>query len=237
MHRTIVFGLCLLLLFFRSACADEPLDKLLYPLSKAKSAAAPKIELDLTEVSDDAKVRDWAEHSQALCQDWYPIMCRFLATDDWTPPEAVRLVLKKDLAIPGATTGATIQISVKWISEHPDDFGMVIHELTHVIQAYPPGTQPGWLVEGIADYIRYWRFEPEKRHGPVAPTASYRDGYGTTGAFLAWLVAKYDHRLVRRLDDALRHGQYSDGIFRAATGQDLDALWKEYVAEAARTRG
>jgi hypothetical protein len=234
MHRLTPLGLCLLLLSCRAASADEPLDKLIYPLAKASSARAPKFEIDLTEVPDDAKVRAWAERSQAMCQDWYPVVSRFLATDDWTPPETVRLVLKKDLAIPGATTGATIQISVKWIGEHPDDFGMVIHELTHVIQAYPSGTQPGWLVEGIADYIRYWRFEPEKPHGRVGPEASYRDGYGTTGAFLAWLVQKYDHRIVRRLDDALRHRQYNDGIFRDATGKELDALWKEYVTEQGR---
>ena len=32
-----------------------------------------------------------------------------------------------------------------------EHFGVVIHELTHVIQAYPAaGDKPGWLVEGIA---------------------------------------------------------------------------------------
>ena len=233
MHRIIILGLFLALLVVRAARADEPLDKLLFPLAKAPTAV-PKFEIDVTEVADDAKLRDWADHSQSLCEDWYPIMCRLLATDDWKPPETIRLVVKKDLNIPGATTGATIQVSAKWVGEHPDDFGMVIHELTHVIQGYPPGTQPGWLVEGIADYVRYWRFEPEKPHGRVGPQASYRDGYGTTGAFLAWLIHKYDHRIVRRLDDALRHRQYDESIFRAATGKDLDALWTEFLAERKR---
>ena len=38
-------------------------------------------------------------------------------------------------------------------SEHPEDTGMVIHELTHIIQNYP-SPDPGWVTEGIADYIR-----------------------------------------------------------------------------------
>ncbi len=185
-----------------AARAEDPLDKLIYPLAKASSAPQPKFELDVSEVADDAKARDWAEHAQALCEAWFPIICRLLATDDWKPPETIRLVMKKELAAPGVTSGATIEVSAKWINDHPDDFGLVIHELTHVIQAYPPGTQPGWLVEGVADYIRYWRFEPEKPHGPIGAKSSYRDGYGTTAAFLAWLVDKYDHRIIRRLDAA-----------------------------------
>jgi len=33
-------------------------------------------------------------------------------------------------------------------------FGMVIHELRHVVQSYHRGNTPGWLTEGIADHIR-----------------------------------------------------------------------------------
>ena len=235
MHRHFAVGMCLALVLLHSARADDPLDKLIYPLAKPANGRAPKFELDLAEVADEARVRDWAEHSQAMCAAWYPIVCRLLATDDWTPPETIRLVMKKELGAPGVTSGATIQVSARWVSEHPDDFGLVIHELTHVVQAYPNGgDKPGWLVEGIADYIRYWRFEPEKPHAPPGPKSSYRDGYGTTAAFLAWLVHKHDHRIVHRLDEALRKGQYRDAIFRDATGKDLDALWQEFVAENRR---
>jgi hypothetical protein len=237
MHRSTALALGVALFSFRAARAEDPLDKLIYPLAKASSAPQPKFELDVSEVADNAKACDWAQHAQALCEAWYPIICRLLASDDWKPPETIRLVMKKDLAAPGVTSGATIEVSAKWIGDHPDDFGLVIHELTHVIQAYPPGTQPGWLVEGIADYIRYWRFEPEKPHGPIGAKSSYRDGYGTTAAFLAWLVDKYDHRIIRRLDEALRHGQYNDAIFRDATGKDVETLWKEFAPAGAGQRG
>jgi hypothetical protein len=212
--------------------ADEPLDRLVYPLAAGDNLRGVKFEVDLSEVADDTRTADWAGRGQALCSQWFPIVGRFLATDGWTPPTTVRLVFKKDLKVPGATSGATIEVSRDWITQHPDDFGMLIHELTHVVQAYPAGTNPGWLVEGIADYIRYWRYEPERPQPVIDPKQSnYRQGYGTTAAFLAWLVQKYDHRLIHRLDDALRHERYRDALFTDATGHDLDTLWKQFIAE------
>jgi hypothetical protein len=66
-----------------------------------------------------------------------------------------------------------ITISGKWITEHPDDLGMVIHELVHVVQGYPNSRhKAGWLVEGIADYIRWWRYEPEAPRPRIDPAKS-----------------------------------------------------------------
>ncbi len=212
----------------RPAAADEPFAKLQYPLS-TEAIKIPAFELDLSEADDDADVQKWGAAAKKMCHEWFPIACRFLATDGWNPPETVYLVFKKDLAAPAATSGARIEISVKWIKDHPDDFGMAIHELCHVIQNYPPG-QPGWLVEGIADYIRYWRYEPEAPHGRIdRAKASYRDGYGTTATFLAWITWRYDKRIVPRLDEAMRKKQYDDAIFRQSTGKDLEPLWAEFL--------
>lgn len=82
--------------------------------------------------------------------------------------------------------------------------------------------------DGIADYIRWWRYDPEAPRSPIAADASYRDGYRTAAAFLAWVTAKYDKRIVRRLDRALRDGKYADAIFQEVTGKTLDALWDEF---------
>ena len=38
-----------------------------------------------------------------------------------------------DAGAPALTSGNRMQFSAQWIAEHPDDFVMVIHELTHVI--------------------------------------------------------------------------------------------------------
>jgi len=215
--------------------ADDVLSKLRYPLSKGVALRAPNFELDLSEVADDEQAQAWGAEAQVLCEEWFPVLCRFLATEKWTPPATVRLVLKQELAAPGVTSGHTISFSVKWITAHPDDFGMVIHELCHIVQAYPNTTterKPGWLVEGIADYIRYWKYEPEIPHPRIdAKRASYRQGYGTTAAFLAWLVRKYDRRIVLRLDAALRSGMYQPELFREWTGNSLDDLWIEFAEQ------
>lgn len=216
--------------------ADDGLAKLRYPLSKSEGLRAPTFVLDLSEVADNEAAKAWGAEAKVLCEEWFPVICRFLATEKWTPPETVRLVLKKDLDAPGVTSGDTIQFSVKWITDHPADFGMVIHELTHVVQAYPPVRRnQGWLVEGIADYIRYWKYEPEIPRPRIDPArSSYRDGYGTTGAFLAWLVRKYDRRIVMRLDAALRAREYKPELFREVTGKELDDLWKEFTEQLPR---
>ena len=133
--------------------------------------------------------------------------------------------------LPGVTFGDSIHISVPWIKAHPDEFGLVIHELVHVMQRYPDGNRPDWLVEGIADYIRWWRYEPEAPRAKIGPKASYRDSYQTTAAFLAWLVASYDKRIVRRLDQSLRDGAYRDDVFEEVTGKKLDELWARFVEQ------
>lgn len=216
----------------RAALADEPLARQRYPLAKTDGIRLPAILLDSSAVSGNAAAEAWGKQAQQLCQEWFPVICLFLATDNWTALETVQLVLNRVLKAPGATSGATIQISVDWITRHPDDFGMVIHELTHVIQNYPPNPkQPGWLVEGIADYIRYWKYEPRSPGGRIDfMRASYRNGYGITAAFLAWIVWKHDNRIIRRLDESLRTGKYTDELFEETTGKNLDALWAEFVA-------
>lgn len=213
--------------------ADEPsFDRLLYPLAPAKTGEPPTIVLDVSEVMEFPSLVRWGEDSRTLCEQWFPIVCRFLATDEWTPPKEIKLVLKKELKVPALAFGSTIHVSADWAKQHPDDFGCVIHELTHVIQAYPNSrNKPGWLVEGIADYIRFWKYEPEHPRPQInREKASYRDSYRTSAAFLAWITWKYDKRLVPKLDQALREGKYSDAIFGEVTGHSLDALWEEFVS-------
>jgi hypothetical protein len=211
--------------------AEKSLERHLYPLAPAKEGEPPKFVVDTSDIADNPNGIRWAEEARTLCEQWYPIVQRFLATEEWTPPKEIKLVFKKDLNVPAYAAGSSITISTKWITEHQDDFGCVIHELTHVIQSYPRGrNKPGWLVEGIADYIRFWKYEPEYPRPRIdKEKASYKDSYRTTAAFLAWITSKYDKRIVRTLDKSLRDGTYSDALFEEVTGRNLDALWEEFV--------
>jgi hypothetical protein len=153
-----------------------------------------------------------------------------LTSDGFTPPDTVKLLFKKDMEGVAFTSGTTITIAADWVKKHPDDFGMVIHELTHVVQSYPENGA-SWLVEGIADHMRFFHFEPKtKLDPPRNAKASYRDGYQTTAQFLAWIERHHDKEIVRKLNAALRRGRYRDELFKRHTKRSLDQLWADFIA-------
>lgn len=229
--------------FLLIAAADGDLARYVYPLAKAMEC--PPVVIDVT---DSPASKAWAESAKGLVVEWYPKLTQLLATDGsdpltgapkgkaFTPPKEIKLTFKKTLNVPAYASGGEITINGDWIAKHPDDLGMVVHELTHVIQQYPGArTTPGWLVEGIADYIRWWRYEPELHAGPgrTKPnpdTAKYTDAYRTTAVWLAWASKKYDMRLVPALDKAMRDREDPMPLFEKVTGKNADDLWKEFVA-------
>lgn len=209
---------------------EKPLAALRLPLNPAH-VATPEVKLAF-DGTPTPEVRAWADEAAKQVREWWPQVARLLATEQFSPPASLTLYFKAALKAPAFRTVEGLTINTDWITKHPDDFGMVVHEMTHAIQDYKATPKDaGWLVEGIADYIRYWHYEPELPRRRIDPAkASYRDGYSTTGAFLAWLIARYDRRTVRRLDAALRSGKYSDAIFEEITGKPLDPLWQEFIA-------
>ena len=116
------------------------------------------------------------------------------------------------------------------MTKHPDDLGIVVHEETHAVQAYRRDHTPGWVTEGIADYTRWFVFEPvAKRPHPTQPKANYNDSYRTTAAFLNWCQTTYDKDLVLKLNAVCRAGQYTEAFWQQTTGHplaDLGAQWK-----------
>lgn len=135
-----------------------------------------------------------------------------------------------------AANGAIV-VSAQWLRNNPKDTDLVTHELMHVVQSYPGG-QPGWLVEGIADYVR-WRYGRDNNGANWAlPNYSsnqrYTDSYRVTGRFLAWLERKVNGNIVNQLDLALRQNRYQNGaIWNQLTGKSVDQLWDEYARSPA----
>jgi len=193
--------------------------------------------VDCAEAPD---LKDWGDKAKGICEQWCPKICEYLATDGFAPPPSVKLVFKKEMKAPAATSHATININAEYVGKHKEDFGMVVHELTHAVQAYPRNkgvnldgkpAQMGWLVEGIADYVRFYQYEPQAPRTRIDPKrASYKNGYRVAAAFLAWLVNTHDKDIVKKLNKALRAGQCGDGVFKDITGQELSDLWKEFAA-------
>ncbi|MBS2033063.1 MAG: DUF4157 domain-containing protein [Deltaproteobacteria bacterium] len=122
---------------------------------------------------------------------------------------------------PGTTFGDAIVLEASHITAHPDDQGMLVHELAHVVQDYPHA--PYWLIEGIADYVRYALgymdvFSP----GGCGPGESYKGGYAC-GATLLRFVENRFPGTVRRLQQRLRDDSFDGHL---VPGVETEALWQ-----------
>lgn len=136
-----------------------------------------------------------------------------------------------------AASNGIIRYSPKWLRDQPEDIDVVTHEVMHVVQSYPGGAGPGWLTEGIADYVRFryginnpaanWSLTPFKENH------SYTNSYRITARFLVWLEAKKNDGLVNELDNAMRTKSYTPEIWNKLAGNSLDELWQEYAGDPA----
>jgi hypothetical protein len=202
-------------------------------LSAFSGSAATNVTVRL-DVSETPDLESWGNTAKTLCEEWYPKLVALLPSEGFEPADTVRLRFSKDMRGVAATGGTRITVAASYVRKATNDFGMVIHELVHVVQAYPSAkegcTKPGWLVEGIADYIRLTHFEPQAGRPRINPDkASYRDAYKTTAIFLEWAEVKYDKDLVKKLNAPLRAGTFKMGAFKECTGKDVDELWKEFA--------
>jgi hypothetical protein len=76
----------------------------------------------------------------------------------------------------------------------------MVHEIAHVVQGYGLHWAPGWLTEGIADYVRFFRWSTGEL-GHLHPDRAHDNGsYRITASFLNFLVARYDPEIVRKLN-------------------------------------
>jgi hypothetical protein len=183
----------------------------------------------LVDTNDAADLKDWGNKAGTLCVEWFPKIAVLLPSDGFTAPKEVVLYFDPKMKGVAHAANGKITISAAFVRSHPDDWGMVVHELTHVVQSYPSGG-PGWLVEGIADYIRIVHFEPQAPRPKLDPAkASYKDAYKTSAMFLEWLEKQHTAGLVLQMNAALRQGRYDDVMWRKLTGKTVDELWKLFI--------
>ncbi len=214
--------------FGAEAAVERPTPIWTGTATNAQGVLLARISVEAHETPDLA---DWAKRAGQLCAEWYPKISGLLASEGFAPPNNVSLRFRADMKGVAAASGNTINFAASYVRGHTNDWGMVIHELTHVVQSYPPGG-PGWLVEGLADYIRLSHFEPNAPKPRINPDkASYRDAYKTTAIFLAWVEHRHDAKLVVKLNAALRQRKFRPELFKDATGKTVDELWADFTAE------
>jgi hypothetical protein len=154
---------------------------------------------------------------------------------DFNPNTDKQVVFHLDTAYTAvaATGGGRIVFNPQWFVKYPGDIDVVTHEVMHVVQNYGNGGGPGWLTEGIADYVRFkygvdnagakWTLPAFK------PEQSYKNAYRITARFLNWLETNGNPGIVVKLDKAMRDHTYKANIWETLTGKSIDELWTTYA--------
>jgi hypothetical protein len=186
------------------------------------------------DVADEPTMKGWALKAAKICTREYPMINEQLKSDGFKPPTVVTLAMKSDYRGVAFASGSRITGSVKYFQDHPNDVGAMVHETVHIVQHYNGSGNPDWFVEGVCDYIRFFKFEPGKIGRIDAEHAHYNGSYRVTAAFLAYTTDKYDRELVQKLNKVMREGRYKKEIFHELTGKNLEELDKEWRATLKR---
>jgi len=201
-----------------------------------------QIAIDTTETPD---LTEWAQKDLApVVRLWYPKLVKMLPSEGYEAPKRVSVTFSASMQGVAATGGTRVRCAAAWFRQNlqGEAKGAVVHELTHVVQNYgmarrtnPNATRtPGWVVEGICDYIRWFLYEPQTHGAEITARnisrARYDANYRISGNFLNWVIEAYDKDIVRKLNAAAREGKYSEDLWKTATGHTVQELGDEWKA-------
>ncbi len=193
----------------------------------------------------------WSEKELIpVIEEWYPKLVAMLPSDGYRAPDLVHFEYRDDMGgTPAYAVGNKIALSAPWFPGQleAEAKGCVVHEMGHVVQNYwragqtnpNPSPTPGWVTEGICDYIRWFLFEPESKGAVIrdARQAKHDASYRVTGNFLDWLTTAKDKELVRKLNAAAREGRYDDQLWKEWTGKTVRELgeeWRQAIVDGKR---
>lgn len=165
----------------------------------------------------------------------YPRIGPLLGVAPTAMPRRLEVLFATNLPpnVPAHTAGPRMTVAVAHARHHPGDLrGLLIHEWTHTVQAYP-SPDPGWLTEGLADAVRLLLSppgDPWRRRIEAAPRdqTDYRRGYGEAARFLLWLRDQGRPELLADLNTIMRERRYAESWWADRTGQTLDEWWRRY---------
>ena len=125
-----------------------------------------------------------------------------------------------------------IHLNEEWAAENADEVkGAIVHEIAHLVQNYSSHRPPSWLLEGIADWVRWFNYEPREAQDAIRTAAAksrvHNAGYRTTAAFLERVDKRHGRDFVRRLNAVCRAGEYNG----AKTWTDLTGKTQEELAQ------
>ena len=194
---------------------------------------------------------EWSEKELLpVIEEWYPKLVEMLPSDGYRAPDQVTFEYRDDMGgTPAYAAGNRISMSAPWYAGQlkNEAKGCTVHEMGHVVQNYwrarqtnrNPKDTPGWIVEGICDYIRWFLYEPQSNGARVRNVnqAKYDASYRTTANFLDWVSKEKDKDLLKKLNAVAREGKYEEKLWKDWTGktvQELGEEWKKAVEEGKR---
>ncbi len=135
------------------------------------------------------------------------------------------------------TDNGIIKFNPAWFAKNTEDLDVITHEVMHIVQAYNDENVPGWVTEGIADYVRATQgVNNEKANWKLPelkPENNYDNSYRITARFFIWLTQHLQKDIVLILDDAARNHTFTKNIWEKNTGKTIEQLWAAYVASPA----
>ena len=151
---------------------------------------AVEVQLVFDDKADEEKLKAFGARSVELIKEWEPKIAVVLGTAEAKRPKQLT-VRFKDMDGVAFWDGKAITVSSRYAAKHPDDVMLVVHELTHVLQGYRK--IPGWMTEGIADYVRFGIAEEGKFGIRLDPTKNKpRDSYRVTGYLILQAEGTFD---------------------------------------------
>src|SRR5436190_15622702 len=187
---------------------------------------------------------DWANTELApVVKEWYPKIAKLLPSEGFEPTTNVTIRFRESMGkTPASAGGGRVNCNAEWFRKNLEGEakGAVVHELVHVVQDYgrarrtnPDAARtPGWIVEGIPDYIRWFIYEPQAKGAEITQRnlsrAKYDGNYRITANFLNWVVEKYDKKIIQKLNVAGREGKYSEDLWKEYTGKTIQELGDEW---------
>lgn len=196
---------------------------------------------------------EWSEKELVpVIQEWYPKLIEMMPSTGFKPLDVVTFEFDPSIGPPAFAAGGKITIKADWFRNElkREAKGSMVHEMGHIVQSYGRGGRggggkptPGWITEGICDYIRWFLYEPQSKGAGLGPDraekVNYDGNYRISGNFLDWVATEKDKELLKKLNAVCREGKYDEGLWKEWTGktlQELNTEWKEAIKAGKRVQ-
>jgi hypothetical protein len=205
-----------------------------------------KYRLDATEAPD---LQEWCATKLIPEMDaWYPKIIDMLPVEGFEPATTITFTLKEAAnlrtmrGVPAWAVGNGVFINAKFARDEQtrEAVGAGVHEIVHVVQfggshrSKPQrgSRPPSWVTEGVADYIRWFLYEPQSKGAEITERnvgrAKYDASYRVTANFFDWVIKTHEKDLMRKLNVATTEG-YSDDLFKEWTGKTVQELGADWI--------